>query len=87
MTANARSLKNFFRLRCCRRAQWEIRKLAEEMYKLVYAVAPNLFEHSGPACVDAKCSEGKMSCGCADEVRLYYIELRKALDNRKERDN
>lgn len=38
MTANARSLKNFFRLRCCNRAQWEIRALAEEMYKLVYAV-------------------------------------------------
>ncbi len=25
MTANARSLKNFFKLRCCNRAQWEIR--------------------------------------------------------------
>ena len=39
MTANARSLKNFFRLRCCSRAQWEIRELAEQMYRLVYAVA------------------------------------------------
>ena len=38
MTANARSLKNFFRLRCCSRAQWEIRELAEQMYRLVYAV-------------------------------------------------
>ena len=42
MTANARSLKNFFRLRCCSRAQWEIRELAEQMYRLVYAVAPTL---------------------------------------------
>ena len=50
MTANARSLKNFFRLRCCNRAQWEIRALAEEMYKQVYAVAPTLFGHCGPAC-------------------------------------
>ena len=33
MTANARSLKNFFRLRCCNRAQWEIRALAEQMYQ------------------------------------------------------
>ncbi len=85
MTANARSLKNFFRLRCCVRAQWEIRELAEEMYKLVYSVAPSLFEHCGPACVDGKCNEGKMSCGRADEVRSYYLELRTALENGKER--
>ena len=40
VTMNARSLNNFFSIRCCNRAQWEIRALAEEMYKLVYAVAP-----------------------------------------------
>lgn len=77
MTANARSLQNFFRLRCCNRAQWEIRALAEEMYRLVYAVAPTLFGHSGPACVDGVCTEGKMSCGQALEVREHYLELRK----------
>ena len=76
MTANARSLKNFFRLRCCNRAQWEIRALAEEMYKQVYAVAPTLFGHCGPACVDGVCTEGKMSCGKAAEVRAYYQALR-----------
>ena len=79
MTANARSLKNFFRLRCCNRAQWEIRALAEEMYRLVYAVAPTLFGHCGPACVDGACTEGKMSCGRADEVRRYYLHLRETL--------
>ena len=76
MTANARSLKNFFRLRCCNRAQWEIRALAEEMYKLVYAVAPTLFGHCGPSCVDGVCTEGKMSCGKAAEVRAHYLALR-----------
>ncbi|MGM9612771.1 MAG: FAD-dependent thymidylate synthase [Butyricicoccus sp.] len=76
MTANARSLQNFFRLRCCSRAQWEIRALAEEMYKLVYAVAPTLFAKSGPSCVDGVCSEGKMSCGQAAEVRAHYHALR-----------
>ncbi|WP_455560139.1 FAD-dependent thymidylate synthase [Agathobaculum hominis] len=76
MTANARSLKNFFRLRCCNRAQWEIRELAEQMYRLVYAVAPTLFGHCGPACVDGVCTEGKMSCGKAAEVRAHYMELR-----------
>ncbi len=76
MTANARSLQNFFRLRCCNRAQWEIRALAEEMYKLVYAVAPTLFSKCGPSCVDGACSEGKMSCGQAAEVRAHYRALR-----------
>ena len=78
MTMNCRSLINFFNLRCCNRAQWEIRALAEEMYKLVYAVAPTLFGHSGPACVDGACTEGKMSCGKAAEVRAHYQGLRKA---------
>ena len=73
---DARSLKNFFRLRCCNRAQWEIRALAEKMYKQVYAVAPTLFGHCGPACVDGVCTEGKMSCGKAAEVRAHYQTLR-----------
>ncbi|MGI6181556.1 MAG: FAD-dependent thymidylate synthase [Agathobaculum sp.] len=76
MTANARSLRNFFRLRCCNRAQWEIRALAEEMYRLVYAVAPTLFGRCGPACVDGACTEGKMTCGRAAEVRAHYQQLR-----------
>lgn len=76
MTANARSLRNFFRLRCCIRAQWEIRALAEEMYRLVYAVAPTLFGRCGPACVDGACTEGKMTCGRAAEVRAHYQALR-----------
>ena len=36
VTMNARSLMNFFQLRCCNRAQWEIRELAEKMFTLVY---------------------------------------------------
>lgn len=78
MTANARSLQNFFRLRCCHRAQWEIRALAEEMYKLVYAVAPTLFRRSGPPCVSGPCTEGKMTCGKAAEVRAHYLALQNA---------
>ena len=76
MTANARSLHNFFRLRCCNRAQWEIRELAEEMYRLVYAVAPVLFRNAGPSCTCGPCSEGKMTCGMAAEVREKYAALR-----------
>ena len=76
MTMNARSLKNFFRIRCCNRAQWEIRDIADQMLALVSAVAPELFKNAGPACVCGACSEGKMSCGRADEVRQHIGELK-----------
>lgn len=63
-TMNARSLHNFFRLRCCNRAQWEIRALADEMLKLCREVSPVLFRHAGPSCaVSGKCSEGAYCCG------------------------
>lgn len=69
MTMNARSLHNFFRLRCCRRAQWEIRALAVEMLREVRAVCPLLFAKAGPSCLYGSCSEGAYSCGKASEVR------------------
>ena len=63
-TMNARSLYNFFSKRCCNRAQWEIRQLADEMLKLVKEVAPILFSNCGAPCiVTGKCPEGKMTCG------------------------
>ena len=69
MTMNTRSLLNFFRLRCCNRAQWEVRELAWQMLALCRRAAPALFEKAGPACLFGPCSEGKMTCGRADEVR------------------
>lgn len=63
-TMNARSLHNFFRLRCCNRAQWEIRAMADEMLRLVREVSPVLFKNAGASCaVTGKCSEGAMCCG------------------------
>ncbi len=76
MTMNARSLMNFFHHRCCNRAQWEIRDLATQMFKLCYAVAPNLFKNAGPACVSGRCPEGKMSCGKMAEMRALYNDLK-----------
>jgi len=75
MTMNTRSLFNFFRLRCCNRAQWEIRELATEMLRLVRRVAPVLFAHAGPSCVNGGCSEGRMTCGKAKEVREKFKNL------------
>jgi thymidylate synthase (FAD) len=64
VTMNARSLLHFFELRCCSRAQWEIRELANRMLEEVRQVAPVLFAKAGPTCVTQRvCHEGKMSCG------------------------
>ncbi len=63
VTMNARSLYNFFSKRCCERAQWEIRELANEMLKLLKEVAPVLFKNAGAPCVRGNCPEGSMSCG------------------------
>lgn len=63
VTFNARSLYHFFKLRCCNRAQWEIRELANIMLKEVKKVAPVLFSRAGKPCLlTGKCPEGKMSC-------------------------
>ena len=62
-TFNARSLQNFFRIRCCNRAQWEIRELAWQMLALCREAAPLLFERAGPGCLFGPCSEGAMACG------------------------
>lgn len=63
VTMNARSLLNFFKHRCCNRAQDEIRELANEMLALCKNIAPNIFAKAGASCVSGKCPEGKMSCG------------------------
>lgn len=76
VTMNARSLLNFFRHRCCNRAQWEIRDVANQMLALVSEVAPELFKKAGPPCLCGACPEGKMSCGQAAEVREYYKGLK-----------
>jgi thymidylate synthase (FAD) len=44
VTMNFRELRHFFRIRCDRAAQWEIRALAQEILKLTYQVAPSVFQ-------------------------------------------
>ncbi len=64
VTMNVRELKHFFALRCCNRAQWEIRELADEMRRQCLGVAPMLFKKSGAACQQGKpCPEGRRTCG------------------------
>ena len=74
VTMNARELRHFFALRCCNRAQWEIRELANKMLELVKPIAPKLFENAGPSCVQLGYCPEKKSCGkCVtkDELMEY----------------
>lgn len=63
VTMNARELLHFFTLRCCRRAQDEIRNLADKMLEECKKVAPIIFAKAGSPCVRGKCPEGEMTCG------------------------
>ena len=62
ITMNVRELLHFFSLRCCNRAQWEIRDMAHRMLELAKPTAPYIFMDAGPSCVRGACAEGKMSC-------------------------
>ncbi|MDY0224316.1 MAG: FAD-dependent thymidylate synthase [Candidatus Methanomethylophilaceae archaeon] len=68
ITMNARELLHFFSLRCCNRAQWEIREMADEMLRFCKDVSPTIFKTAGPPCVRGPCPEGKLSCGKSRKV-------------------
>ncbi len=76
ITMNARALLHFFELRCCTRAQWEIRTLAYRMLKEVKEVAPLLFEKAGPPCTSlGQCREGKLSCGRIKRLKRERLDF------------
>ena len=75
MTMNARELIHFLSLRCCNRAQWEIREVAWRMLELAYEAAPSLFRTAGPGCLSGKCPEGKMTCGRMAEIRERHDKM------------
>ena len=62
LTMNARELRHFFALRCCNRAQWEIREMSCRMLALAKKAAPILFADAGPDCIRGECHEEK-PCG------------------------
>ncbi len=76
ITMNARELLHFFRVRCCNRAQWEIRALAVEMLRLAKQASPHIFKDAGPGCISDNCPEGKMTCGKMAEVRAAFKNIR-----------
>lgn len=74
-TMNARELLHFFSLRCCKRAQWEIRALAFSMLGMCMREAPAIFRDAGPGCVSSGCTEGKMSCAEPASAKAIHREL------------
>jgi thymidylate synthase (FAD) len=65
VTMNCRELIHFFHLRCCARAQWEIKRLADKMLAIVKKELPEVFDSVGAKC-DALgyCPEGDgFTCG------------------------
>ena len=72
VTMNARELLHFFAVRCCERAQWEIRAMSLEMLKLVKGIAPTIFRDAGPGCLSGPCPEGTMTCGKIVAVREFF---------------
>jgi len=78
LTMNARELLHFFRLRVCRRSQWEIRGLSERMLFQAARVAPAVFESAGPPCVHGDCPEGERGCGQWEAMRQRVRALRGA---------
>ena len=83
VTMNVRELRHFFSLRMCSRAQWEIRRMAEEMFRLCFETAPALFMNAGPACLRGKCPEGEKSCGKAAAIRAEREALIQSLTEEK----
>lgn len=63
VTMNVRELLHFLDLRCCKRAQWEIRDLAMRMLELAEPVAPYILLDAGASCRRGACREGRMTCG------------------------
>ena len=65
VTMNCRELLHFFQHRCCSRAQWEIKGLADRMLELCKRELPEVFHGSGAKCRKfGYCPEGeKFTCG------------------------
>ena len=63
VTMNARELRHFLGLRLCKRAQWEIRELAERMLELLKEECPVLFEGIGPQCEQKGFCPEEKGCG------------------------
>lgn len=83
LTMNARELLHFFQLRCCNRAQWEIREVSWRMVSQVREKAPLIFKDAGPLCVKrGECPEGDLACEVWKRIKTEERERRKEIMKR-----
>jgi thymidylate synthase (FAD) len=68
-TVDGRNLQWICRMRCCNKAQWQIRTIAKTIVSEVKEVAPLISEGLGATCMtDKVCYEGKESCGLIEKI-------------------
>lgn len=68
-TMNARNIQWVTRLRCCNKAQWQIRYIANDIRMQVQEVAPLIGKGLGATCMtDRYCGEGRECCGLIDKL-------------------
>ena len=68
-TMNARNIQWVTRLRCCNKAQWQIRYIANDIRTQVSEVAPLIGKGLGATCMtDRYCGEGRECCGLVDKL-------------------
>lgn len=81
---NAHALIDWFSIRCCKKAQTEIRDLAQKMLKICKETAPELFNTAGPNCqVLGYCTENEMQHqDCRGKI-ITKSEAMKLLRNTK----
>ncbi|HOK56819.1 MAG TPA: FAD-dependent thymidylate synthase [bacterium] len=64
VTMNCRELLHFFKVRCCSRAQWEIRQLAYKILEICKEKLPSVFKKGAKCEYLGYCPEGeKFTCG------------------------
>ncbi|MEJ6949602.1 FAD-dependent thymidylate synthase [Natronospora cellulosivora (SeqCode)] len=79
---NAHALRDWFRIRCCKNAQKEIRDMANKMLKLCKKTAPDIFEDAGPNCIRlGYCPENTMQ---HEDCRGKIITKNRAFEILKE---
>ncbi len=74
---NAHALLDWFKIRCCKNAQTEIRYMATNMLRLCKKAAPDLFRTAGASCISlGYCPENKyQNAACIGSVHTHQSML------------
>lgn len=75
ISMNCRELLHFFNLRLCNKSQWEINRLAWQMFKECYQVLPEIFKHAATDCIDGQCKQPK-PCGDSLSVSCMFNNIK-----------